>query len=288
MVVLHDRPIVLASGKITSDRNNFCHCNCCEGEILATLDVTTGGNTYPMCPQCANPWVKQLTNRKLEELKQQYAEKGIQYSEKSEYSNEYSTLKVKQGPMDLKIEIKGDLSEAKYVIVETHDLMIIYYTDLQNDNGQLDKEINNLKRKKIMLYEFERGFLSSGLMWESTRKIIEDGDQPLLTGLLRFLEQIGESRIQHGFIGYTLLGGKGIHSFHLDGMYYGDIRTVGSMGKSNKTMTVQNIKTGRWFTFKVPHGMLVSMTKFGGGVAGGTYAHRVDKCQGGYIIAVEQ
>lgn len=152
--------------------------------------------------------------------------------------------------------------------------------------SRVDEEINNLKQKKIMLYEYGRGFLSSGLMWIPTRKIIEDGGQPLLKQLLDFLALRG--RIQHGFIGHTLLEGDGIHPFHLDGWYYGDIRTVGSIGKSNKTMTIQNIKTGRWFTFKVPHGMLVTMTKFGGGVVGDTYAHRVDNCQGSYIIVVEQ
>jgi hypothetical protein len=285
VVVLHDRPIILNSGGLSSDRDIFCHGTCCERTIFATLDVTTGGNTYPMCPKCANPYVAKLTDVKLEELKQQYAEKGIQYSEESDYTDEYSTLRVVQDPIDVTIEVKGDKEEARKMIT-AYDLMIIYYTGLPNDNGQLDEEINNLKQKKIMLYEYGRGFLSSGLMWIPTRKIIEDGGQPLLKQLLDFLALRG--RIQHGFIGHTLLEGDGIHPFHLDGWYYGDIRTVGSIGKSNKTMTIQNIKTGRWFTFKVPHGMLVTMTKFGGGVVGDTYAHRVDNCQGSYIIVVEQ
>ena len=72
MVELHNRPIIVNSGNLSSDRDIFCHGKCCEREIFATLDVTTGGITYPMCPHCADTYVVKVSNTKLKELKQQY------------------------------------------------------------------------------------------------------------------------------------------------------------------------------------------------------------------------
>ena len=147
-----------------------------------------------------------------------------------------------------------------------------------------------------MVDSFKRGstdteeptFLSSGLCWKDTRKILDT--QPILSNFLELMEdeEYGGTKIKTGFFGHTTKGGKGIHPAHLDGLYVGRKRWVISLGDSDKIMTIQNIKNGKWFSFKCPHGMMVMMTEEAGGVKGRSYIHRVDLAQDSYIIVIEQ
>ena len=270
-VDIHGRPILLPSGNICTDRDIYCHGFCAERAVFAIYDATVNDSTFPMCLACCDLHDLQFEGK----------------ADLGEVSKDFKQMTVQEDvgcPID--IEVKGCIDEFKQMVDKDTDLMFMNYAGLPNDNGQLDGVINALKEKKIFVDEYNRGFLTTGLQWPSARKIIET--QPMLKKFLEDMERMGP--IKHGFMGHTTMEGTGTHPFHLDGSYIGKstTRSVASIGKSNKTMTIQNIENGKWFTFKVPHGMVVTMTEVGGGSRGNRYVHRVDGCQGSYIIAFEQ
>ena len=271
-VEYHGRAMVRSNGLLCTDRDNYCHGVCEEKTILALLDVTAKGITFPMCHQCCSFHGFPLPNNEFI----------------GKVEHEFTKIKVQRKTLPTNIEVKGSMDELEACTnPKAPEIIFTFYQDFPNDKKQLDAAINQLKKKKLFLYKYDRGFLSTGLQWNAARKILET--QPMLKKFLKKMESIGGDII-HGFMGHTLMEGDGIHPFHFDLRYSGasTIRSIVSLGKSNKTMTVQNVKSGRWFTFKVPHGMVVTMTEVGGGVVGDTYVHRVDKCHGSYIIVVEQ
>ena len=285
-MVRHDRTIFNTdNGTVSTDRDSYCHAFCNERTILALHDVIVDENTgYPMCPMCI----------KKHDLFLPAGEEDI-----GEVADEFTDYTITQGDPSgdvdsvqeedddsihrVDIEYQGSKDEMMKMLDEM-DLIISRY---DFDEEEVRTAIENLQEQNVFLYHYARGFLSTGLMWAPTRELLMQ--QPAFQEFIEFWEE-EDDRIQHGFFGHTTMDGTGHHPVHFDGKLAGSCtrRTITTFGDSDKTMTVQNVENGRWFTFKVPHGMIVTMSELGNGTLGSRYVHSVDACQGTYILAVEQ
>jgi len=150
-----------------------------------------------------------------------------------------------------------------------------------------EQQLDAFNRKRPWSGRYkDRGTLHTGAGQSS---VIRDCIK-VVGGAVSWMENEHDLEVVKIWATYTDEAGRRLRD-HADADTGQDLRAIITLGVSKaegeKTMTITNRITGRWFTVEISNGTMLIMNKVGSGAEGGLYWHAVDGAVGTYSFCID-